>query len=83
MAKATSFFATCHGTECAYSEHGQVFKRYQNRTPYGYRWSAWAKCGDVGSESYPTDATELQCGFNKAYLEAPGGYRFKQVRLPF
>jgi putative SOS response-associated peptidase YedK len=55
MAKAVATYqGGIHGqVQVAVREDGAVFRRYQNRTIYGYRWGAWTKGETVDATNPP------------------------------
>ena len=63
--------------QAAVREDGALFQRCQNRTPYGYRWSAWHCVGQVDAANPPAT---IEAGFST--LRAPGVYRAFNARLP-
>jgi len=51
-----------HGlVQAAVREDGVLFKRYQDKTPYGYRWGAWKREGVLDVANLPS---ELSSGFS-------------------
>ena len=75
MAKAIKTYAGgIHGLiEAAVRADGALFQRFQDKSPWGYRWGAWKRYGSVDPANLPT---ELSAGF--ATLRP----REKSVRLP-
>lgn len=63
--------------EAALRGDGVLFNRYQNKTPYGYRWSAWKEAGKIDINAIPET---IPSGF--ATLRKPGMYNDFSARLP-
>jgi hypothetical protein len=64
--------------EAAVSETGNVFKRYQEKTPRGYRWGGWKNAGLVADPKNPPAA--IESGFSNLYPDR--GEAWKRYRLP-
>lgn len=75
MAKAIKTYAGgIHGlVEAAVRPDGALFKRYQDKTPWGYRWGAWKLSGSVDVNNLPAT---LPSGFSTLFPKA------FNVRLP-
>lgn len=63
--------------QAAVREDGALFQRSQDRTPWGYRWSAWRFVRQLNVESLPT---EISAGFST--LRPPSVYTAFKARLP-
>jgi len=66
MAKAIKAYAGgIHGlVHAAVRSDGALFKRYQDKTPYGYRWGAWKLSGSVDVNNLPAT---ISSGFSTLY----------------
>jgi len=83
MAKAIALYeGGIHGlTERAIRDDGAVFVRYQDKTPWGYRWGAWKATGEVlGHNQRNNPETMIEFGFSKLFINRDG--RAARLRLP-
>lgn len=79
MAKAIKTY--CGGinyrAQAAVRDDGALFMRLQDKTPYGYRWTAWQQRGAVDINALPET---IPCGFSD--LRRPTVYEQFTPRLP-
>ena len=74
MAKAIAIYegGTHSRTQVAIREDGQVFERRQDRTRYGYRWSAWSQTGDRWGDNLRANPEPTRsAGFSTLRLAKP------------
>lgn len=66
MAKAIKAYAGgIHGlVHAAVREDGALFKRYQDKTPWGYRWGKWQHAGSVDVKDLPAT---ISSGFSTLF----------------
>lgn len=81
MAKAIKVYAGgIHGlVHAAVREDGQVFRRYQEKSRYGYRWGAWRAAEKVDPADLPAT---LSSGFSTLFPVDGCIYRKFAARLP-
>ncbi len=95
MSKAIAIFTggVTELRQAAIREDGAVFTRGQNRTRFGYQWSAWRATGEILGHNARAATAEIACGFatlrratpddafinNRALFNAAGQIR---ARLP-
>lgn len=79
MAKAIkTYTGGIHGLiQAAVREDGALFQRYQNKTPWGYRWTAWMLQGQLDPANLPEC---IESGFST--LRPPSIYQAFNARLP-
>ena len=53
--------------EKAVRQDGTIFARYQNKTIYGYRWSAWKPEGKFTEEQIENLPFQLEAGFSTLF----------------
>lgn len=54
--------------EAAIREDGVLFKRYQDKTRYGYRWTGWKEKGNCDVNNIPKT---IEAGFATLYKADP------------
>lgn len=63
--------------QAAVRTDGALFKRYQEKSPWGYKWTAWKLSGQVDPSNPPS---EISSGFST--LRPPSIYQEFTPRLP-
>lgn len=85
MAKAIAVYegGIHNRIEKAVREDGQMFERHQEKTRFGYRWSAWRRFGEpLGDNARKNLETSMSAGFSTLYLITPDNPYWRNVRLP-
>lgn len=88
MARATNcigyYEGGIHGRkELAIRDDGALFERFQDKTIYGYRWSAWRATGEVLGHNERANPEQFRsAGFSTMSLRRPGEAYYINKRLP-
>lgn len=79
MAKAIKTYAGgINGlVQAAVRADGAMFKRYQDKSPWGYKWGSWKLAGQVDPNNLPA---EISSGFST--LRPTNVYSSFNPRLP-